>query len=396
MRTFLTWTPRILALAVLAALGAGGLSALEDRPADTSLVGMQVPPEKVALTAAALWNGDYQKAAEDRAAAALPVRPKVVRAYNQWLWDAFGVSSMASGSIIRGRKGALFEESYIEAHCGLRLKVDVAALPDYARRLRRAQDWFEARGQRFVYVLAPIKTTWFPDKVPPGYRCEPPLRDSVYPAARLALTRAGIHWVDGRAVLEAQRGKLGYEFFPRNGIHWNQLGVALAGRAFAEELNRQGLATPPLAWDLAQAPDETGLDRDLSGLLNLRRQPKGWKAPSVTPRPLGPPGSAKLTMTAVNDSFFDPLALFLTQTRLVGRARNYGYLTLAPIEYRDDGVSPLTATPEIVLKDLMASDVVVLEQVESQTGGAVGRKFLDLVEAEMARERAKAASLKQS
>jgi hypothetical protein len=385
MRALLTWTPRILALAVLAGPSALGASALKERPADTSLLGMQLPPEKVALTPAALWHGEYQKAAEARAAAALPQRPAIVRAYNQAQWNAFGTSSMASGSIIRGRKGALFEESYIEAHCGLKLKVDVAAMPDYARRLRRAQDWFEARGQKFVYVLAPIKTTWFPDLVPASYPCTAK-RDSVYPAAKQALTEAGIHWIDGRATLEGQRGKLGYEMFPRNGIHWNQLGGALAARAFVSELNRQGLATPALDWDIAQAPDETGLDRDLSSLLNLRQPPRGWKAPAVTPHPVGPPGSGAFTVTAVNDSFFDPLALFLTQARLASRARNYGYVTLAPIEYRDGVAYPLTATPEIVLNDLIASDVVVLEQVESQTGGLVGRRFLDLVEAEIARE----------
>lgn len=396
MRALLTWTPRILALAVLLGLGAIGASALKDHPADATLLGMRIPPEKVALSPAALWRGEYQKAAEARAAASLPARPAIVRAYNQAQWDAFGTSSMASGSIIRGRKGALFEESYIDAHCGLKLKVDIAAMPDYARRLRRAQDWFEARGQKFVYVLAPIKTTWFPDLVPPSYPCAA-RRDSVYPAARSALTAAGVHWVDGRATLEAQRGKLGYEMFPRNGIHWNQLGVALAARAFVGELNRQGLETPALDWDVAQAPDETGLDRDLSSLLNLRKPPKGWKAPAVTAHPVGPPGSGVFTLAAVNDSFFDPLALFLTQARLAGRARNYGYLTLAPIEYRDGGAYPLTATPRSVLKDLMAADVVVLEQVESQTGGAVGRKFLDLVETQMAAEGpSKAGVLKHS
>lgn len=382
MRTLLIWTPRILALAALAALGLVGASAvgLRHRPADASLVGVQLPPDEAPLTPRAFWSSQYQKAAEGRAAAALPVRPQIVRAYNQWQWDAFGTSSMASGSIIRGRTGALFEESYIEAHCGLRLKVDVASLPEYARRLRRVQDAFAARGQRFVYVLAPIKTTWFPDKVPPGYPCDPSRRDSVYPAARKALTEAGVRWVDGRAALEAERGKLGYEFFPRNGIHWNQLGVAVAARAFVVELNRQGLSTRPLAWDVSEAPDETGLDRDLSSLLNLRRQPKGWKAPAVTPRPPPAGPGTGLTITAVNDSFFDPLALFLTQAGVAKRARNYGYLTLAPVEYRDGAAFPLTATPEAILKDVMTSDVVVLEQVESQTGGAVGREFLNLVE----------------
>lgn len=34
----------------------------------------------------------------------------------------------------------------------------------------------------------------------------------------------------------------------------------------------------------------------------------------------------------------------------------------------------------------MAADVVVLEQVETQTGGAVGRQLLDLIETQMAAE----------
>lgn len=385
MRTLLTWAPRILAAAVLAALGLLGASPLvRDRlPEAKPLEGMQLPLDRPPLSAAALWSGEYQKATEANAAAALPPRPTIVRAFNQWQWSAFGTSYMASGTIVRGRKGALFEESYILASCGLLVPVKVARLPAFAQRLRRAQDWFEARGQRFVYVMAPVKTTWFRPLIPPSYPCAGPKADSIYPAARQALDAAGVHWVDGRATLEAQRGKLGYELFPRNGIHWNDLGVALTADAFAAELRRQGATTAHLAWTTETADDETGPDRDLANLLNLQRPPRAWKTPRVTPQPLGPPGSGQLALTAVNDSFMDTLSLYLSRTRLVSRARNYGYVSLATAEYRDDGVSTIPA--DGLVGDLLSSDVVVLEAVETQTGGELGRRFLQIVEAEMRR-----------
>lgn len=384
MRTLLTWTPRILALSVLVGLGVVGASPLvrTHLPQPKPLHGMQLPPQRPPLSPTALWSGEYQKATEANAAASLPPRPTIVRAYNQWQWNTFGTSYMASGSIIRGRKGALFEESYILAHCGA-IPVDPATLPDFAARLRKAQDWFASRGQRFVYVLAPVKTTWFPDLIPPRYPCSGPRKDSLYSVARGAMNAAGVHWVDGRAVLEAQRGKSGYELFPRNGIHWNQLGVAYAGDAVADALRRQDPAIPKLTWTVATGPDEVGADRDLSELLNLRRPPRAWKTPAVTPQPLAAPGEGKLTLTAVNDSFMDQLSLFLNQSELVSRARNYGYVTLAPIEYKGGAAALIPA--EGLTQDLLTSDVVVLETVETATGGALGQRFLAIVEAEMAK-----------
>lgn len=385
MRTLLTWTPRILALSVLAGLGLMGASPLIKTrlPEPAPLQGMQLPPERPPLSLTALWSGEYQKATEANAAASLPPRPQIVRAYNQWQWNTFGTSYMASGSIIRGRKGALFEESYILAHCGIITPVDPASLPAFAARVRKVQDWFAARGQTFVYVLAPVKTTWLPDLVPASYPCPTAKRDVLYPAARSAFDAAGVHWVDGRAVLEAHRGKVEYELFPRNGIHWNQLGVALAGDAVTDALRRQDPSIPKLTWSVAAGPDEIGPDRDLSALLNLRRAPRAWKTPAVTPQPLAAPGKGKLTLTAVNDSFMDQLSLFLNQNELVHRARNYGYVTLAPIEYHKSGAALIPA--DGLTQDLLTSDIVVLETVETATGGELGQRFLAIVEAEMAR-----------
>jgi hypothetical protein len=159
--------------------------------------------------------------------------------------------------------------------------------------------------------------------------------------------------------------------------------VAYAGDAVVEALRRQDPSIPTLSWSVADGPDEVGPDRDLSSLLNLRQPPRAWKTPVVTPQPLAAPGQGKLTLTAVNDSFMDQLSYFLNRTELVSRARNYGYINLAPVEYRA-GAAVLIPADGLV-HDLLTSDVIVLESVETATGGKLGQRFLDIVEAEMAK-----------
>jgi hypothetical protein len=94
-----------------------------------------------------------------------------VRSFNEILWRIFGTSVMSNGQIVVGRKQTLFEMGYLLSYCGLQKTTGADALLDFAKRLRSAQDWFANRGQRFVYMLAPMKVSWFPDRIPQSYRC---------------------------------------------------------------------------------------------------------------------------------------------------------------------------------------------------------------------------------
>src|ERR1019366_9658650 len=76
------------------------------------LVGVQVAREPVALAASSVMSGRFQKEVDAWVGDNVPQRALVVRSFNEALWDMFGSSYMSQGSIVRGRKGTLFEVSY--------------------------------------------------------------------------------------------------------------------------------------------------------------------------------------------------------------------------------------------------------------------------------------------
>ncbi len=233
-----------------------------------------------------ILTGRFQRALEIWVSDNVPQRALAVRSFNEFLWRGFGTSVMSSGQIVMGKKRTLFEMGYLQSYCGLHKKTDADVLLDFARRLRSAQDWFASRGQRFVCMLAPMKASWFPDRIRSSYPCPDSTRDRVYRPAIRALQGEGINLVDARAALEASRlGQSPVELSPRNGTHWNWLGAATAANALADKVRSLNLPDlTHLSYDVAIEPDElpNSFDRDLSDLLNLLTTPQGDPPPSYT------------------------------------------------------------------------------------------------------------------
>jgi alginate O-acetyltransferase complex protein AlgJ len=355
------------------------------------LVGVRASPPAVVPSLQQVLDGSFQLAATAWVGDHLVQRPAIVRAYNEALWRGFGTSYMANRSLVRGLGGTLFEQSYILTYCGINLAPDVAGLPAFAHRLRAAEDWFEKRGRHLVYYLAPVKTNWFPDRIPANFPCPAEKRDQIHPSVLKAFNEAGVDYVDGPAVLEAQRGHVQVELFPRNGIHWNWLGAAIGADALLQKLRELGTLTlPALKYDVSIVDNETGFDRDLSDLLNLLSHPPGDPAPSVVVTPASPAGTLRLA--TVNDSFFEYLPITLLEAGRVFRSETvFGYMTLDQRRYENGAMVAINlAAPEIA-RTLLDADVVVLEEVESRVGGPYALRFLAMMEREMAREQAAAA-----
>jgi alginate O-acetyltransferase complex protein AlgJ len=388
--------PRLLAFFLLAVQGIiGMLTLLQPLAGETApalfrswappLQGMRAGTPTVALHIASVMDSSFQRAAEAWIGDHVAQRPAIVRAYNEALWRGFGTSYMDNRSLVRGVGGTLFEQSYILTYCGISLATDVAGLPAFARRLRAAEDWFEKRGRHLVYFLAPVKTNWFPDRIPTSFPCPAEHQNAVRLSILAAFGEAGVDYVDGPASLEARRGHFPVELFPRNGIHWNWLGATIGADALLQKLRELGLHTlPGLKYDVSITDQETGLDRDLSDLLNLLWPPPGDPSPDVVVTPTKPAGL--LRIAAVNDSFL-PLPISLLERGRVFRSANlFGYLALEQLRYEGDTVVPIKLAGADITRTLLDADVVVLEEVESRVGGPYALQFLSMVEAEMARE----------
>jgi hypothetical protein len=381
--------PLILLLALQG--GIGVLTLLQPRFADWAppLVGVLPPAPDAAFSAQAVMDGSFQPAAQSWVSDHVFQRAAIVRSFNQALWDGFGSSYMEGRAAVRGKGGSLFEQSYILSYCGISPASDIIAMPDFARRLRAAQDWFTRHGKILVYYIAPTKTGWFPDRMPGNFPCHPEAGAvAVRDAVLTALRQSAVAYVDGPLALEEKRGHVPTELFPRNGIHWNWLGTAIGTEALLAKLRALGVTgLPALTYDISIAPDETGTDRDLADLLNLLRPPPGDPAPTMTVRP--PATAGTLRLATVNDSFFEYLPMVLLQSGHIFASETvFGYMTLDQRLYQNGTITKITADKAEIMKTLLASDVIVLEEIENRAGGPFAYQFLDMVDAEIAQEAA--------
>jgi hypothetical protein len=397
-RDALVWVPKLLAgWLFLTMLLASFLLALKPWLSDAvpwlysglapELVGVQSRGEPPVLSASRVLDRRFQQALEAWVGDNVPHRPLLVRGFNEALWRAFRTSFMSNGRIIAGRQDTLFEESYILDHCGLARATDMRELPNFVRRLRPVQDWFTARGQLFLYMLAPVKTNWSPERIPSAYPCPAADRDRTYRHASALFKSAGVNFVDARAALETMRSKTPVELYPRTGIHWNWLGAALAANALVEKARALGLADVPLlSYDVSVAPDELpgSIDRDLANLLNLLSAPRGASSPVLRTRP-GENGPARCSLVAVNDSFMLQPGFLLQEGGVFRSVEVNSYFYMARRRFPD--WTPMAVDPDApgAYAALFAADVVVLEEIESRIGAPFATMFLGLVEREMAR-----------
>jgi alginate O-acetyltransferase complex protein AlgJ len=351
------------------------------------LQGVLTSAPPVELRVRPILDGSFQRAAAEWLARHVVQRATIVRVYNELLWQTFGTSYMTNRRLVLGKHGTLYEERYITAYCGIANVTDVAALPEFARRLHSAEVWFRKRGHRFVYYSAPVKTSWFPDHIPADFPCPAAKRDQVRPAVATAFRLGGVDYVDGRAALEAERGRVPFELFPRNGIHWNWLGAAIGVDALLQKLYELGVrVSPNLTYEVSVEDDETGTDRDLADLLNLLWQPEAAPAPRIVVKQRAVPQGA-LRLVTINDSFFEYLPIKLLDAGHIFRSEAiFGYMTLDQRFYEDGKQMAVKADEANIMHAVLDADVVVLEEVESRVGGPYALRFLELVEAEMARD----------
>jgi hypothetical protein len=359
------------------------------------LVGVQVATDRPVLSVAEISSGRLQHAADIWVGEHLPQRPLLVRSFNEALWRSFGTSYMSGGQIVSGKQGTLFDVAYILNYCGVQKATNLGALPEFARRLRKAQDWFASRGQRFVYLLAPVKTTWFPDRLLSSIPCPEDQRDQDYRPIVATLGASGINLVDSRAVLEDQRDHAPVALFPLNGTHWNWLGAALAANALVDKVRALGLPDlPQLSYDVEVVPRELpgpdSFDLDIASLLNLLVTPRGAPSPVLHFHP--PKEPPRCSLVAVNDSFMQQPAYLMQTWGVFSQVQTNAYFKLGRRNFPNWVAQMIDPDAPGAFADLFSADVVVLEEVESRVGGPFALMFLDLVEAEMARSAAPSAA----
>ncbi|HEV2740729.1 MAG TPA: hypothetical protein VGU66_19365 [Candidatus Elarobacter sp.] len=185
-------------------------------------------------TTGALATGGWERDAEREIADAFPLRKQLIQSYDYakfaWLGDA------PRDAVIRGRDGWLFlgaEERAYLTDPNAASEAELMRLADvYAARAA----WCARHGARYVFLLAPNKSTVYAQELPRGLtRVTPTPADRLLPLLRAR----GIRTIDPRAALVA--ASRNGEVYSKGDTHWNDAGAYVAYRATVAALRDAGV-----------------------------------------------------------------------------------------------------------------------------------------------------------
>ncbi len=329
-------------------------------------------PEKARFTLDGLLHGSYQAIYAKLIGTRLPLYPLAVRLRNQVEYSLFGVAAIPS--LMVGRGSSLIETAYAQEYCSRDIAAWQPGAVRWAARIREMQDWTERRGKAFLYVLTPSKVAQYPDILPRGYSCPASVHDrtALVPAWLKIVHAAGIHVADTVAALTQAHEAYPFPLYPPGGIHWNQVGAAIAAQAVLAQLDAlmpaQGLAPLKFTWQMTKHP--SGTDVDIAKLMNLFVLPGDVPVPVVAVQPSPPPQPCpKLHAVIVGGSFGHAIGDFLSATPCRVSVVEYEYWHNYTLKWTHN-VMTIDPTVDAASRDadVLGADILIYEENEQVLG----------------------------
>jgi len=264
--------------------------------------------------------------------------------------------------VLAGDEGWLYYGADVENLCR-----PTRAVPEVMERLDRLASAVEASGRQFVLVIAPDKTSAYPDALPDTYvgkDCAQEVREEFWNAVDETPPQG---YIDLRERLRAEQDRTEEPLYRRTDTHWVPRAAALYALALADRLDPALSAGTDLV--------ETGSAERLGDLGVLIGQPREdeieeveLRRPGVTPvgrdsldLPEMPYGAETFTSETTSAPLFQPDTLLLgdsfTSASRTMLGQFFARLTLLHNEVAGE-------SPQLVADLMAANDVVVLEVVE--------------------------------
>ncbi|MEU4829059.1 hypothetical protein [Streptosporangium sp. NPDC023615] len=293
---------------------------------------------------------------------------------------SYGRSAADYPRVIEGRDGWLyFGDDVIEA-CRPRRSV-----ADTLDRLRRLAGIVRKSGRRFLFTVAPDKTTVTPGRLPerfPGRDCLRERKREFWDALRAARLPG---YVDLRGPLERAQRESGTPAYWRTDSHWNDRSAGLYGAELARALDPALVGHTRLV-----GAGRAVRDGDLGALLGVPHEEsvERWNLVRDGVRPLRR-DDRELPLSFGVTHVSDRAPLSRSRTLLVGDSFTRNSLPwvlpyFADLTYlRSD--APATAGPDHVARKVARSETVVLEVVERHLVGGRAEMLDDAVLAALER-----------
>lgn len=137
-----------------------------------------------------------------------------------------------TSAVLGGKDGWLYLNSEFFAECN-----PTTPRADVVNGLRRLQSILAASGRKFVFTLAPDKSTAAPEHLPDSYGysdCAPEAKQATYDG----LTDAAIPgYLDARSLIDGRATKEKRDYYLRKDTHWNGLAEVAVARELARGID---------------------------------------------------------------------------------------------------------------------------------------------------------------
>lgn len=337
-----------------------------------------------AISGSSLLAKKWQKQFEDWLNLKIPFRIQLIRIHNQIYYSLFSSSYTFDDRIVIGKKNYFYQISYLNKYCNSKhIVYRQAQFDEWAAKLQALNDFFQKRGQKFVYIISPSKASYFPEYFPANYQCNGVHRPD-YVLAQHALKNVAFPYVDGSKILLQNKPQYGALLFPLGGIHWTVLGAALIMQDVLKKIAAPQL--PKLQFSYTTSFSPNGTDSDLLDLNNLFFPQKYYIVPVVSFTKIPSIYSGKqLKVALVGSSFSMHLVQLFNQEKLFTQMDYYFYFKERHFQVKSDtppeqvflDTKNVDLTDPKTYQDILNADVVIFEENENNLQAAYLTQLLD-------------------
>jgi hypothetical protein len=338
------------------------------------------------LNIKSLQSHKFQKYIEALITQKLRMRNLFISINSQLYYSLFQKSFAENSQVIVGKNNTLFEMGYINAYCHRRPMADdeLKQLSLWADKIKKLNDFFNAHGKTFIYVITPSKAEYMPNAIPSRFHCPNiGIRSQVTQIKKL-LDAKHVRYMDGATLMVEGTQKYGISMFPPGGTHWNWLGSTLAARSIISTINEDKKVALPLFdfnYTLGKV-DHHDSDDDVLSLVKLIKPDLSYPVPKVNffnSAELNKP----ITLAIVGGSFNESLIKIFQKNKTFSKIYFYFYMNTQKIFTAEKSAADVSNVDSIVIKALpkiLSADVVMLEENSSLTVSAHGEKFYAAME----------------
>ena len=214
------------------------------------------------------WDGTYQKQKSYFLNDSVGFRPDLVRLSDQIGFSLF--NEVHAADVYLGKDGQLFSKVHTDEYFGGD-HIGIDTVRTMLIKLKRIQDTLEHLGKTMVFVYAPSKAYYLPEKIPDCLRLAEPPKISNYHTFKRLGDSLHINQLDFNAYFIAMKDTVKNLIFSKQGTHWTNYGALLGGDSLTKYIERtRNISMPELTIEEMQySAAARNDDADLSRILNL-------------------------------------------------------------------------------------------------------------------------------